>query len=103
MKNLESHIRNYEIATRHLAGAVTIDAYEEMVAGLLSRDSLEGQPGLAGRLRFLDAAFVEALAATSQRWLLEVMRITASFADAPWWQSIIRAATEESAELQKAS
>ena len=102
IKNLESHIRNYEIATKHLAGDVTGDAYEEMVAGLLSRDSLEGQPGLSGRLRSLDAAFAEALSTTSQRWLLAVMRISGSFADAPWWRSILRAATEEPAELQKA-
>ena len=102
IKHLESHFAQYECAIRYLAQPLTIDSYEEVSIGLLSRDTLAEDPDLADRLRPLDAAFAQTLATASQRWLLEVMRVSSGFAEAPWWQAILRAATEEPAELQKA-
>jgi hypothetical protein len=103
IKHLESHFAQYKCAIRYIAQPLSIDSYEEVAIGLLSRDTLAEDLDLAERLWPLDAAFARALGTASRQWLLEVMRISSSFAQAAWWQSILRAATEEPAELQKAS
>ena len=103
-KYADSYLHQYKLASGLAERPYNTEASEEMIAFLLSRKALEAFPELRGQLAELDARFAQALAHTSPRWQREIA-ITAQrcgFAEAPWWQSILRAAAEEPAELQKA-
>lgn len=100
----ETLVHQYRTAIEHLRGPVTPETYEDMVAYLLGRDSLENVPALHRRLRALDLRFAEALRLAPDPWGDRLARISSrcGFARSAWWLDLLRQATAEPRVLQKA-
>jgi hypothetical protein len=98
------HLRQYRLAAKIAAAPYSPDAYDEMLAFLLSRKALQEVPELREELRPLDEAFARALAGASARWRQEIREISegAGFAEKDWWRSIVRLATPEPVALRRA-
>ncbi|HEY3396584.1 MAG TPA: hypothetical protein VGM19_02895 [Armatimonadota bacterium] len=96
-KDWEDHLRQYALASKIAAAPYSPDAFEEMLAFLLSRKALAEVPEAQVRLPRLDRVFARALSRTSPRWGKEIKLLSTrcSFAQAAWWQSILRMSADE--------